>query len=103
MLEPTEGRFTVEAAIPGIAHAGDVVIVDPKERSILITRRVAWSKYRQLMEHRDHLRSVTETAEPLLPMYAFEAMADALRPLAAGLVGLRLRERQLLVFRGRVL
>ncbi len=87
MLEPTAGRYTVEAAIPGIAHAGDVVIVDPKERSILITRRVAWSKYRQLMEHRDHLRSVTETAEPLLPMYAFEAMADALRPLAAGLVG----------------
>ena len=87
MLEPTEGRFRVDAAIPGIAGTGDVVVVDPNERSILVTRRVAWSKYPQLMEHRDHLRSVTETAEPLLPMYAFEAMADALRPLAAGLAG----------------
>ena len=29
MLEPTAGRFIVEAAIPGIAHAGDVVIVNP--------------------------------------------------------------------------
>ena len=27
MLEPTVGRYTVEAAIPGIAHAGDMVIV----------------------------------------------------------------------------
>ncbi len=87
MLEPTAGRYSVEAAIPGIAGTGDEVVVDPNERSILVTRRVAWSKYRQLMEHRDHLRSVTETAEPLLPMYAFEAMADALRPLATGLAG----------------
>ncbi len=87
MLEATEGRFTVEAAIPGIAHAGDVVIVDPDERSIRVTRRVAWSKYPQLMEHRDHLRPVEETAEPLLPMDMFDAMADALRPLANGLVG----------------
>ena len=87
MLEPTEGRFRVEAAIPGIAHAGDVVVVDPNERSIRVTRRVSWSKYAELMEHRDHLRSATETAEPLLPMYAFESMADALRPLASGLAG----------------
>ncbi len=87
MLEPTGGRFTVEAAIPGIAHAGDEVVVDPNERNILVTRRVAWSKYPELMEHRDHLRSVTETAEPLLPMDTFEAMADALRPLATGLAG----------------
>ncbi len=87
MLEPTEGRFRVETAIPGIAHAGDVVIVDPNERTIRVTRRVAWSKYPQLMEHRDHLRPVEETAEPLLPMDAFEAMADAIRPLATGLAG----------------
>ena len=81
MLEPTEGRFRVEAAIPGIAGTDDEVVVDPDERSILVTRRVAWSKYPELMEH------LRPTAEPLLPMYAFEAMADALRPLAAGLVG----------------
>ncbi len=88
MLEPTEGRFRVEAAIPGIAHAGDVVIVDPNERSIRVTRRVAWSKYRQLMEHQDCLRPVEPTtAEALLPVDAFEAMADALRRLASGLAG----------------
>lgn len=87
MLEPTEGRFRVEAAIPGIAGTGDEVVVDPNERSIRVTRRVAWSKYPQLMEHRDHLRPVEETAEPLLPMDTFEAMADVLRPLATGLVG----------------
>ena len=44
MLEPTAGRYTVAAAIPGIAHAGDVVVVDPNERSIRVTSRVAWSK-----------------------------------------------------------
>ncbi len=87
MLEPTEGRFRVDAAIPRIAGRGDEVVVDPIERTIRVTRRVSWSKYPELMEHRDHLRSVTETAEPLLPMYAFEAMADALRPLASGLAG----------------
>ena len=87
MLEPTEGRFTVEAAIPGIAHAGDEVVVDPNKRVIRVTRRIAWSKYPQLMEHRDQLRPVEETAEPLLPMDAFEAMADVLRPLATGLAG----------------
>ena len=88
MLESTEGRFRVEAAIPGIAHAGDEVIVDPTERSIRVTRRVAWSKYPQLMEHQDCLRPVEPTtAELLHPMDTFEAMADALRPLANGLVG----------------
>ncbi len=81
MLEPTEGRFRVDAAIPGIAGTGDEVVVDPNERSILVTRRVAWSKYPELMEH------LRPTAEPLLPMDAFEAMADALRPLASGLAG----------------
>ena len=86
MLEPTEGRYTVEAAIPGIAHAGDEVVVDPNERSIRVTRSVSWSKYPELMEYRDRLRPVERTpAEPLLPMYAFEAMAGALRPLATGL------------------
>ncbi len=86
MLEPTEGRYTVEAAIPGIAHAGDEVVVDPNERSIRVTRSVSWSKYPELMEYRDHLRPVEPTiAEPLLPMDAFEAMAGALRPLATGL------------------
>ncbi len=87
MLEPTEGRFRVDAAIPGIAGTGDEVVVDPNERVIRVTRSVAWSKYRQLMEHQDDLRPVEETAEPLLPMDTFEAMADALRRLAAGLVG----------------
>ena len=103
MLEPTVGRFTVEAAIPGIAHAGDVVIVNPNERVIRVTRSVAWSKYRQLMEHRDHLRSVTETAEPLLPMDTFEAMADALRPLATGLAGCDYESDSFSFFVGRVL
>ena len=42
MLEPTESRFRVDAAIPGIAGTGDEVVVDPNERSILVTRRVAW-------------------------------------------------------------
>ena len=81
MLEPTEGRFRVETAIPGIAHTGDEVVVDPKERTILITRRVSWSKYPQLMEH------LIPVADPLLPMDAFEAMADVLRPLVNGLAG----------------
>ena len=86
MLEPTEGRYTVEAAIPGIAHAGDEVVVDPNERVIRVTRSVSWSKYPELMEYRDCLRPVERTpAEPLLPMYAFEAMAGSLRPLATGL------------------
>ncbi len=85
MLEPTEGRFRVETAIPGIAGADEVVVVDPDERTIRVTRSVSWSKYPELMEHRAHLRRVEETPEPLLPMYAFEAMAGALRPLATGL------------------
>ncbi len=85
MFEPTAGRYTVEGAIPGIAGTGDEVIVDPDERSIRVTRRVSWSKYPELMEHRAHLRRVEETPEPLLPIDAFEAMAGALRPLATGL------------------
>ena len=79
MLEPTEGRFRVETAIPGIAHAGDEVVVDPNERTITITRRVAWSNYSQLMEH------LIPVAESLLPMDAFEAMAEVLRSLVNGL------------------
>ena len=73
--------FTVETAIPGVARVGDEVVVDVNERSILVTRRVSWSRYPEV---REHLRSV---AEPLLPMGTFEAMADALRPLATGLAG----------------
>ncbi len=88
MLKPTEGRYTVAAAIPGIAHAGDEVVVDPNERSIRVTRSVSWSKYPELMEYRDCLRPAEPTpAEPLLPMDTFEAMADVLRPLASGLAG----------------
>ena len=49
MREPTVASYTVEASMPGIAHAGGVVVVDPNERSILVTRRVAWSKYPELM------------------------------------------------------
>ena len=79
MLEPTEGRFRVETAIPGLAHAGDEVVVDPNERTITITRRVAWSNYSQLMEH------LIPVAESLLPMDAFEAMAEVLRSLVNGL------------------
>ncbi len=38
MLEPTEGRFRVETAIPGVADAGDVVVVDPSEKTATAER-----------------------------------------------------------------
>ena len=79
IIEPTEGRFRVETAIPGIADTGDEVVVDRSERTITITRQVSWSKYPQLMDH------LVPVKESLLPMDAFRAMADVLRPLVSGL------------------
>lgn len=79
MIDPTEGRFTVETAIPGIAGVGDEVVVDSSERTILVTRRVSWAKYPKIIDH------LCAAAQPLLPMDAFEAMTDTLRPLVSGL------------------
>ena len=121
MLEPTVGRFRVEAAIPGIAGADDVIIVDPNKRGIIVKRWVSWSKYPNLMEHRDRLRSMDTSpssedvapatiaadepedpqeparseSEQLMPMEAFDAMADALGPLAHGLQCLRAGQDEL--------
>ena len=58
MIEPTVGRFRVEAVIPGIAGTDDVIIVDPNKRGIIVNGWVSWSKYPTLMAHRDRLRSL---------------------------------------------
>ena len=67
MLEATEGRFRVDAAIPGIAGTGDEGVVDPNERSILVTRRVAWSKYPELMVRSPYRTCAKDTPNTVPP------------------------------------
>ena len=63
MLEPTVGRFVATEAIPGVAQTNDVITVDPDRRGIVVTRYVSWSKYPQLMAHREQLRSLDPIPE----------------------------------------
>ena len=60
----TYERWVVTEGIAGIASKDEVVIVDPANLGILVSRWVGWNQYPHRMKHRACLSSLYDNPPP---------------------------------------